>query len=65
MNQVTKEKNVTLSVRPTMPERDYLQAEQQRLLAQEGIEVSLNVLATKYIRLGIEFEASKRKEAGK
>lgn len=62
---MTKEKNVTLSIRPTKAEYDFLLSEQQRLLAQENIEVSLNVLVMKYIRLGFEFDAFKRQELQK
>lgn len=60
MTKETKEANKTLSIRPTKSEYEYLLAEQQRLLAQENIDVSLNVLVMKYLRLGFEFEMLKR-----
>lgn len=60
MTKETKEANKTLSIRPTKSEYEYLLAEQQRLLAQEGVNVSFNELAMKYIRLGFEFEMLKR-----
>jgi hypothetical protein len=53
-----------LSIRLTEGEYQAVQAEQQRLLAASGVEVSLNAVLTGLIRSGLEMRAEILKNGG-